>query len=144
YLGGHLPNPRLEGKSLKPILDSNEDSATSLRDFVISELDYSHRGARLELGLNVNEAKAWMIKDHNWKYIYYLNFPPQLFDLKNDPNELIDLGQDPMHAKTCKVYQDKLFQWHLAGRKIRKTLSDTEVEQRTDAWQKKGVIFGEW
>ena len=38
---------------------------------------------------------AFMIRHGQWKYIHYATVPPMLFDLKNDPLELRDLGRDP-------------------------------------------------
>ncbi len=40
----------------------------------------------------------YMVRWDNWKYIDYLSFPPQLFDLDEDPLELNDLGQAGTHA----------------------------------------------
>ncbi|WP_420547043.1 sulfatase-like hydrolase/transferase [Curvivirga sp.] len=141
-LGGSVPNPRLEGRSLLQLL--KDGKVANWRDYAICELDYSHRGARLELGLDVNSCKAWMVRSENWKYIHYLGYPAQLFDMVSDPLELNDLGQDPAFANIREEFAQILFDWHLSGRKVRKTISDQEVEARTDSWQKKGVIFGEW
>ena len=40
-----------------------------------------------------------MIRHNQWKYIYYPGYPPQLFDLKNDPTERHDLGQNHEYAQ---------------------------------------------
>ena len=34
-----------------------------------------------------------------------------LFDLRNDPMELRDLGRDPAHADAVAGCYDKLFEW---------------------------------
>ncbi len=36
---------------------------------------------------------AYMIRKGKWKYIYYVGFDPELFDLEQDPEEMIDLSQ---------------------------------------------------
>ena len=41
---------------------------------------------------------AFMIRHGTYKYIYYVNYPAQLFDLESDPEELSDLAGDPRHA----------------------------------------------
>lgn len=41
---------------------------------------------------------AFMIRHHQYKYVYYIDYPPQLFDLKADPEELTDLAADPRQA----------------------------------------------
>lgn len=44
-----------------------------------------------------------MIRVRNWKYIYYVGYPPQLFDLGSDPREDNDRAGDP----TCKSVLDE-------------------------------------
>jgi len=39
-----------------------------------------------------------MLREGRWKYIHYPGFPPQLFDLENDPFETEDLGLTAAHA----------------------------------------------
>ena len=34
---------------------------------------------------------TFMIRWKNWKYVHYVGHPPQLFNLKKDPDELADL-----------------------------------------------------
>ena len=39
-----------------------------------------------------------MLRKGGWKLNYYVDGPPQLFDLKSDPEERIDLADDPNHS----------------------------------------------
>ena len=41
----------------------------------------------------------FMIRHARWKYVHYVNYPPQLFDLESDPDEAHDLGESPAHAE---------------------------------------------
>ncbi|MPW22248.1 sulfatase-like hydrolase/transferase [Paraburkholderia sp. CNPSo 3157] len=41
---------------------------------------------------------AFMIRHRHFKYVYYIDYPPQLFDLKADPEEFEDLAADPACA----------------------------------------------
>lgn len=41
---------------------------------------------------------AFMIRDGKYKFVYYVKYEPQLFDLEADPEELIDLAGDPAYA----------------------------------------------
>ena len=41
---------------------------------------------------------AFMLRDGPYKYIRYVTYPPQLFDLDADPEELVDLAKDPANA----------------------------------------------
>jgi choline-sulfatase len=45
---------------------------------------------------------AFMIRHKQYKYVCYVNYPPQLFDLKADPEELTDLAADPAYAAVLK------------------------------------------
>jgi choline-sulfatase len=38
---------------------------------------------------------SFMVRVGKWKYVHYVAYPPQLFDLGLDPEELHDLGQEP-------------------------------------------------
>lgn len=37
----------------------------------------------------------FMIRMGKWKYVHYIGYPPQLFNLDDDPEELTDLGTNP-------------------------------------------------
>jgi len=43
---------------------------------------------------------AFMIRHGRYKYIYYVDYPAQLFDLEADPEEIHDLALDPAHLST--------------------------------------------
>ena len=38
---------------------------------------------------------AFMLRRGRWKYHHYIDFPPELYDLETDPEELTDLAPDP-------------------------------------------------
>ena len=54
---------------------------------------------------------AFMIRKGNWKYIYYVGFEPELFDLENDPEEETNLAgiaefsekQSELHAELLRI-----------------------------------------
>ncbi len=136
------PQPhRLEGLSLVPLLRGG--STDGWRDAVFSEADYAWRRARTDLGVAPHEARAFMVRDERWKYIHYENFWPQLFDLVEDPNELVDLGESAAHAAVRVELHERLFAW-LRARRLRTTMSDDEVARRTGASRKRGYYIGVW
>ncbi len=51
---------------------------------------------------------VFMIRNGNWKYIYFAGQVPQLFDLDADPLELRDLGTDPAYAEIVAACEEKL------------------------------------
>ncbi len=95
-LGGQVADQRLEGRSLLGLLRRGAHAFT-WREHAVSEVDYSFRPARRDLGLGPSEARAYMVATDRWKYVFYERLCPQLFDLRNDPQELVDLGADPGH-----------------------------------------------
>jgi len=45
---------------------------------------------------------AFMLRKGRWKLNHYVGYPPELFDLETDPEELNDLAADPAHAEILK------------------------------------------
>ncbi len=133
---------RLEGRSLLPLLRGWE-SASAWREAAFSELDYTFRQARQTLGLNPYDARAFMVRTTDWKYIHYEGFQPQLFDLKADPHELRDLGLSPEHVHIRADLHECLFTW-LRTRRTRVTVTEEVAAQRTASSRRRGIIIGEW
>ncbi len=138
--GGTVPNHILEGRSLVGLV---RGEAGAWRDAAVSECDYSFRKARLMLGREPGQSRAYMVRTERWKYVEYDGFRPQLFDLAADPRELNDLGADPAHEGIRGELRERLFAW-LRDRRMRVTMSDAEVAERTDTHMKRGYIFGVW
>jgi choline-sulfatase len=44
-----------------------------------------------------------MLRKGQWKYVHCVRYPPQLFDLRADPEELVDLAGDPAHRATLSA-----------------------------------------
>jgi arylsulfatase A-like enzyme len=131
----------LEGKSLLPHL---RGQASGQREAAFSELDYAFYGARSALGLGVNQARAEMVCTDRWKLIRYAGFAPQLFDLQDDPQELVDLGLAPAHASVRAELLERLTDWH-ASRRQRTTMADAQVEDWTrHRTEPGGVEIGVW
>lgn len=51
---------------------------------------------------------AFMLRDRRHKYVRYVSYPTQLFDLERDPEELADLAGDPSHAATLAAMEARL------------------------------------
>ena len=115
---------RLEGQSLLPIIRGNK--VLNWKESVFSEIDYSFNEARKILNIGPSDARAYMIRNNKWKYIYYKGFPPQLFDLKNDPDEFNDLGQTPKYSKIVDEMKDILLD-RITNRKNRVAATDEFV-----------------
>jgi choline-sulfatase len=49
-----------------------------------------------------------MLRKGRWKYVHCVRYPPQLFDLQSDPEELVDLAGDPAHRATLAAMEAEL------------------------------------
>ena len=139
-LGGDPNQPWLEGRSFLDIIDGTKAES---RDFVVAELDYFARKARLELKVAADRAKGWMVRSDRWKYVFYEGFEPQLFDLDNDPDELTDRASDPSCQGVLDEHRDRLFHWFRC-RKSTVTVDYDYLDTRHEFAIRGGFIFGEW
>jgi arylsulfatase A-like enzyme len=139
--GGTAQPHRLEGTSLLPLLAGCE--LPGWRDAAFSEFDYAFREARQILKLPPDKARGWMVRTDRWKYIAYEGFRPQLFDLRNDPDEYEDLGDSATHETVRSEMAARLLEW-LKQRRIRTTMADDDVEKRTGNAKSRGILFGVW
>ena len=135
------PNHVLEGESLLPRLRGG--TAARARDDVFSELDHAYYETRRELGLGPSDARSAMLRTREWKYVHHRHCDLQLFDLVNDPDELVDLGRDDGYAATARELHARLFE-RFARLKRRVTESDPVVEKRTGDVSHLGIYIGRW
>ena len=49
-----------------------------------------------------------MLRQQQWKYVHFASYPPQLFDLENDPEELADRSADPACRATLARLEAEL------------------------------------
>jgi len=131
----------IEGRSLLPLVRSGD--VAGWRDMAVSEVDYAFNEARRILGRRPGECRGWMVRTDRWKYVHWQGFRPQLFNLEDDPDEFIDLGEDARHESVRREMRERLLQW-MSERKQRTTLSDVEVEARTNSAAKHGIYIGVW
>ena len=55
-----------------------------------------------------SNSAGFMLRKGRWKYHYYVGFRPELFDLENDPDELLDLADDPQYAAVLRGMESGL------------------------------------
>jgi len=53
---------------------------------------------------------AFMIRHGKYKYVHYVAYPPQLFDLEADPEELSDLAEKPEFAQVLAACRQRLYE----------------------------------
>ena len=140
-LGAALPDHRIEGRSLLGL--TRGLPTPPAREAVYSELDFSYRQARLDLGLAPDRCQATMVRGRRWKYVDWMGLPPQLFDLQEDPRELRDLGRDPGYEHVRRDMRELRQEW-LRGLRRRTTVTLDEVERKTANHRRAGVHYGLW
>ena len=85
---------KISGESLFEIAKKKEDK----KRLVFSE----YHGAGAISG-------AYMLRDGKYKYIHYVNFEPEFYDLETDPEALINLATKIQYRQILKNYENKLF-----------------------------------
>ncbi len=138
--GGEVADHILEGRSLTGWLHGQ--APAQWREYAISEFDYSTTPMCEQLGLGPRDARLFMVADKNWKFMHAEGgFRPMLFDLNNDPDELVDLGESASHQHIVDLMYDRLAEW---GRRMsqRVTRSDRDIEQMKGASRRRGILLG--
>ena len=142
--GGLLSVRHLEGRSLLPLLhDSNP--TLPWREFAISEIDFGSRGPRQRLEMHPYDCRAWIIRTPAWKYVLHQKFRPQLFNLADDPDEIIDLGPDPSLSHIREQLHEQLFGWQRTL-KVRTETAMDELMARGPQRNEEdfGILIGHW
>ncbi|TMV05653.1 phosphonate monoester hydrolase [Ruegeria sediminis] len=138
--GGEIAGHVLEGHSLLPILHGEADETG--RSFVISEYDYSGSPVANMLDAGVRDAVTFMVATKEWKLVHCEGgHRPILFDLENDPGELVDLGASADHSEVIDEMYDHLFRW--ARRPSQRTTRSHRqlMDMRTES-RGRGVVIG--
>jgi choline-sulfatase len=92
---GQKPHPSWQGRSLLPVAQGKE----SLGDDAVVFSQYHAHGVSHGI---------FMIRKGPFKYVYYPQFPAQLFNLENDPQELHDLSTDATYASVLAELHTEL------------------------------------
>jgi len=131
----------IEGRDLTPILHSTDGFS---RRYVISQHDYHWSEMARALDQSQEDAHTTMIFDGRWKYVRCEGFPPVLFDLEKDPDELVDLGRSEAqeHAAVRTRMEGALLDW-ATRHHTRITATQTVLNGQTKAAET-GILIGFW
>lgn len=113
---GILPPTRLPGRSLLPLARGVQDPERA--DFAFSE----YHAHAVPSGM-------YMIRWQRWKYVYFVGFAPQLFDLEADPHEMRDLYAS---AADSEELQQTLT---ICERRLRSVCDPEAVDRRAKRFQ---------
>ena len=87
----------------------NEGPGDTLYKILKNEYD-DKRIAFSEYHASSSISGAFMIRKGKWKYIYYVGFQPELFDLEQDPEEMNDLSQINEYKDILNELKSDLYQ----------------------------------
>jgi choline-sulfatase len=71
----------------------------------------------------------YLVRDERYKYVHYVGYPPQLFDMLDGPDETSDLAADPRHANVLADCE----------RKLRSICDPDEIDRRARADQRRRI-----
>lgn len=142
FEGPALPHI-LEGRNLESILQGtlkDED----WRTYLFSEYDYSAKEARKIIGNPQEDARLIMVRDERYKYVHAEGFRPMLFDLKNDPDELDDIGgADSEEINGVRIrMNDAIAKW--ARRHHNRITVTSEKIEAIAGKEPPGILIGVW
>ncbi len=143
FAGGEACRERVEGRSLLPLLRSDAP-LENWREYAISEIDYSDREVRQILDIEPYRCRATMVCHEHWKFVYYLGFAPQLFDLENDPDELNDLGLDPKLDAVREHMKEIIFDWQYSLKRRVGLAYECAEAQGPQRDEQHGIVIGRW
>ncbi|MEV8468961.1 sulfatase-like hydrolase/transferase [Fluviibacterium sp. DFM31] len=140
--GAEVPDHILEGHSLCPILHGEAQELA--RSYVICEVDFSGAPFGDALKADMRSSMGFMIANTKWKMVHFEDGnPPVLFDLENDPDELVDLGGDPDYADVLDEMYDQLADWARRPSQ-RTTVSKKGLAEMRVKTRRLGVTIGAW
>ena len=150
------------------VLNQTSEKACSLVDILPTLLDIAD--ADPELGMPIDGRSLWpvattgqdtddeaiaeycaecaahpiyMIRRGAMKYIHCDIDPPQLFDLKNDPEERNNLADDPAHADVMAAFKEEVEnRWDSAEIKNNVIRTQSSVGRSIGQWKKAGSHLG--
>jgi arylsulfatase A-like enzyme len=136
--GGEVPDHIVEGRSLLPWL---RGEVPDWRNYVISEYDYGAQPAAERLGIAPRDCRLFMVFDGCYKLIHSAvpGMRPMLFDLAQDPQELIDLAKGDSHQAEIDRLRACLHDWGLRMSQ-RVTKSEADIVAMRGAAAGKGVL----
>lgn len=137
--------PEIDGMSLLPFLKGRKPA--NWRHYVHWEYNFPSPPEPLigaGLGISEDESMMSVIRDDQFKHVFFPALDPILIDLKNDPEELTNLAKDPKFSKIEREYIAEQLRLRIlhADRRTSTTVlrSDGRVTRKSERGQLKSVL----
>ena len=89
---------------------------TRWRDAVHHEFDFRDlvlKKAEHRLDLRSDECSMSVLRDEHYKYVHFAALPPLFYDLRDDPDQLLNRANDPAYAPLVAEYAQKMLSWRM-------------------------------
>ena len=113
WLGLEVP-VQCDGATLMPFIRG--ETPDKWRSEAHWEFDWRHvpfLSGENGLGLQPDQCHLAAIRDEKYKYVHFPALPSLLFDLKKDPDQLVNLADDPAYADIHLDYTKKMLSWRM-------------------------------
>lgn len=120
WMGTPVPL-QCDGRPLQPFLHgADPDAPTPWRRAAHWEWDFRDPGGHAAeelLGITMEECGLNVWRDERWKYVQFGAppevLPPLLFDLQADPDQTVNLADDPAYAGVVATCVTELLRWRM-------------------------------
>ncbi len=65
------------------------------------------------LNLRSDECSLSCLRDEQYKYVHFAALPPLFYDLRDDPEQLVNRADDPAYAALVAEYAQKMLSWRM-------------------------------
>jgi len=104
----------IQGNSLMPMIRQGVTPA-DWRTEVHADFDFRCYWSSEELGLKPEQCRMWIIRDNDFKYIFFNGLPDILYDLQKDPNEFFNVADKPEYKDAVNKYREKMLIWRMSN-----------------------------
>ncbi|NJN52570.1 MAG: sulfatase-like hydrolase/transferase [Gammaproteobacteria bacterium] len=112
WLGIEVPR-QCDGHTLTPFIASG-DAPAGWRDAAHWQFDFRGPDVEAALGLHAEHCTLDVIRDEDTKYVHFAaGLPPLLFDIANDPGELVNRATDRAQQSRVSEYASRLLSFRM-------------------------------
>jgi arylsulfatase A-like enzyme len=126
WLGVATPD-QCDGRSMAPFV-AGSDAVDGWRTEARWQWDFGDPAGHMAedaFGLTTEQCNLDVLRDDRWKYVHFAGMAPLLFDLAEDPHQLVDRSTDPTCAAAMAECAQRLLSWRM--RHTDRTLSSMHL-----------------
>jgi len=112
-IGADIPN-QCDGASLAPFLRGTPPARwRAAAHWEIDFRDPFDDQTEATLGIGPDLCVLGVVRGERYKYVHFAALPPVLFDLLEDPDELVNLADDPAHREVLATCAQAMLSWRM-------------------------------